>query len=265
MTVRRLGIALALGVVLTAASCSSDTGDQAESAVADAGAAASSAVDGAGDAASDAAGGANDEPTDAPVNELLLTPAEAGPMPMEVADSTMLAQAGAGLELPEGMELQVDPPECADAADLNSTVVSDITDGGMAGLMGGGADASAMYTVQVLRTAVSLDEYKSNWKNCSNVQFTGQVLGMAGTSTETDAPEIEGADEVVARMSDTQVEALGEGGRMTTLVYMTEVRGVKLLAGAMTAPDKGGEIGPDAEAELADLLTKQVAKVNDAG
>ena len=74
-----------------------------------------------------------------------------------------------------------------------------------------------------------------------------------------------GADEVLARTSDTQVEALGEGGRMTNIVYLTEVRGVKVLAGAMTAPDSGGEIGPDAEAELADLLTKQVEKVNNAG
>ena len=89
---------------------------------------------------------------------------------------------------------------------------------------------------------------------------------MSGTSTLADAPEIEGVDDVVARTTDTQVEGvLGEGGRMATLVYLTEVRGVKVLAGAMTAPDSGGEIGADAEAELADLLTKQVEKVNNAG
>ena len=177
----------------------------------------------------------------------------------------MLAQAGAGLEMPEGMELEVDPPECADAADMNATLAGDVSDGGLAALMGGGEDGSAMFTVQVLRTGVSFDEYKTNWENCAEVRFSGQALGITGTSAEVDAPEIEGADEVLARTSDTQVEALGEGGRMTNIVYLTEVRGVKVLAGAMTAPDSGGEIGPDAEAELADLLTKQVEKVNNAG
>lgn len=272
MNVRRLGIALTLGAALTAASCSSDTGEQAESAVSDAGAAASSVVDGAGDAAGDAvsgatggADGAEKEPTDASVNELLLTEEEVTSMPMMVADPELLAQAGAGLEMPEGMELAVDPPECADASDINSTLVADIADGGLAALMGGGEDASAMYSVQVLRTDVSLDEYKTNWENCSTVQFSGEALGMTGTSTSVDSPDIEGTDDVLARTSDTQVESLGEGGRMTNLVYLTEVRGVKVLAGAMTAPDNGGELGPDAEAKLADLLTQQVAKVNDAG
>lgn len=269
MNVRRLGIALTLGAALTAASCSSDTGEQAESVVSDAGAAASSVVDGAGDAAgdavSDATDGADKEPTDASVNELLLTEEEVTAMPMMVADPDLLAQAGAGLEMPEGMELAVDPPECADASDINSTLIADITDGGLAALMGGGEDASAMYSVQVLRTDVSFDEYESNWKNCSTVQFSGDALGMTGMSTSVDAPEIEGTDAVLARTSDTQVESLGEGGRITNLVYLTEVRGVKVLAGAMTAPGNGGELGPDAEAKLADLLAQQVAKVNDAG
>lgn len=265
MTVRRLGIALALGAALTAASCSSEAGEQAESAASDAGTAASSAVDGAGDAVSGATDGASDEPTDASPQDLLLTPEEAGPMPMEVADPALVAQAGAGLEMPEGMELEVDPPECADAADMNATLAGDVSDGGLAALMGGGGDASAMFTVQVLRTGVSFDEYKTNWEDCSDVRFSGQALGITGTSAEAAAPEIEGADEVLARTSDTQVEALGEGGRMTNIVYLTEVRGVKVLAGAMTAPDNGGELGPDAEADLAELLTKQVEKVNNAG
>ncbi|EFV90915.1 hypothetical protein ES5_13595 [Dietzia cinnamea P4] len=265
MSFRRLGIALALGAALSAASCSSDAGEQAESAASDAGASAASAVDEAGDAVSGAMDDASDEPTDASPQDLLLTPEEAGPMPMQAADPALLAQAGAGLEMPEGMELEVDPPECADAADMNATLAGDVSDGGLAALMGGGEDGSAMFTVQVLRTGVSFDEYKTNWENCAEVRFSGQALGITGTSAEVDAPEIEGADEVLARTSDTQVEALGEGGRMTNIVYLTEVRGVKVLAGAMTAPDSGGEIGPDAEAELADLLTKQVEKVNNAG
>lgn len=258
MTVRRLGIALALGAALTAAACSSDTGEQA-------GSAASSAVDGAAGAVSDAAGGDGAAPTDASPQDLLLTPAEAAPLPMTVAAPEIVAQAGAGIELPEGMELQVEPAECADVTDMNSTIVADITDGGLAMLMGGGEDAAAMYSVQVLRTSVSFDEYQENWENCSEVRFSGQALDMSGSSAEADAPDIEGTDDVLARTTDTQIEALGAGGRMTSLLYLTEVRGVKVLAGAMTAPDSGGELGPEAEAELADLLAKQVAKINNAG
>lgn len=266
MTVRRLGITLALGAALTAASCSSDTADQAGSAASDVTAAASSVAGEAGDAVSEATGGATSEPTDAPVQELLLTPEEVPSMPMQAADPAMLAQAGASMELPEGMEISFDPPECADAADMNAALAKDVQDGGLAALMGGGESAPAMYTVQVLRTSVSFDEYQTNWGNCENVMFEGQALGMKGTSTSAEAPEIEGADEILARTTDTQVDnALGEGGQMTSLVYLTEVRGVKVVAGAMTAPGLGGELGPEAEAALTDLMTQQVAKINDAG
>lgn len=260
MTIRRLGIALALGAALTAASCSSDTAEPAESAAADAGASATEAV---GDAVSEATG-ADSEPTSATPQELLLTPEEVTQMPMQVADPELLAQTGAGLEMPEGMELQVDPPECAGAADLSATLADDIADGGLAALMGGGSDAPAMYSVQVLRTSVGFDEYESNWSNCSEVQFSGQAVGITGSSTEVDAPDIEGADDVIARTSDTTIESLGEGGRMVNTVYLTEVRGVKVLVGAMTPPDAGGELGPEVEGQLAELMTQQVAKVNDA-
>ena len=262
MTVRRLGITLALGVALTAASCSSDTADQAAS---DATSAASSVAGEAGDAVSEATDDTTSEPTDAPVQELLLTPEEVPSMPMQAAAPAMLAQAGANMELPEGMEITFDPPECADAADTNAALARDVEDGGLAALMGGGESAPAMYTVQVLRTSVPFDEYQSNWGSCENVVFEGQALGMRGTSTSTDAPEIDGADEVLARISDTQVDSvLGEGGQMKSLVYMTEVRGVKVVGGAMTAPGAGGELGPEAEAALTDLMTQQVAKINDA-
>lgn len=266
MTVRRIGITLALGVALTAASCSSDTADQAESVASDATSAASSVAGEAGDAVSEATGGANSEPTDAPVQELLLTPDEVTSMPMQEADPAMLAQAGTGFDLPEGMEISFDPPECADAADMNSALAKDVADGELAALMGGGETSTVAYTIQVLRTSISFDEYQTNWGNCENVQFQGQALGMSGTSTSADAPEIEGVDDVVARTTDTQVEgALGEGGRMATMAYLTEVRGVKVVGGAITAPGLGGEIGPEAEAELADLMAQQVAKINNAG
>lgn len=263
MRFRLLGSALVLSAAIAASACSSS--DTATDQAADAASGATSAVGSAGDSAS-GDGASDTEPTDAPVGELLLTSEEVAPWEVMDLGPDATGQAAERIAVPDGSDIQTDPPECADAADINATLKEDMSEGGLAALAGTGADGETMVTVQVLRTSVPLDAYEENWEMCTNASFSSENLGMSGTSRAIPGFEVDGAPDTIGRATTVDVQsAPGAGGPMTTYAYITEVRGVKVVAGAMGAlsSDDSG-LAPETEEQIVDLMTRQVAKINDA-
>lgn len=196
MTVRRLGITLILGAALATAACSSSepAEEQAPSAVSE---------------PTSEAGSADDEATgqERPVGssqELLLTAEEipAGDgfqaMPQDAVE-----QVQGNMAIPPGATIE--PPECAESADVTSAFA---TDGESAMITGNGA-AGLIVADVVVKGGSSLSEIRDAHEKCGQVRYSGDGVAYEGTTEVSDGPRIEGADETVSFTITASADSAG--------------------------------------------------------
>lgn len=252
MTAHRLGIALVLGVALATAACSSSepAGEQAPSAVSETTSDAGSAVD-------EAANG--QEPPIGSSQELLLTAEEipAGDgfqaMPQDAVE-----QVQGNMAIPPGVTIE--PPECAESADVTTAFV---TDGESAMIAGNGAGGTLMLADVVVKGGSPLSEIRDAHANCGQVRYSGDGVSYEGTTEVSDGPRIEGADETLSFTTTASTDAAGMNFTVNQYGVAGEVRGVRFLVSASSL-DGSGELSPEAKQRVEGIAQAQAAKIDDA-